>query len=99
TTAVKYTIENNVDKSFKAAVQSVNLTIPDDITHGFQSGVNIKGGESDIPCTIDNKSGYEVRYVRNGYGTDSIETLSANRNSMFSFFCDGIAVYCILAEV
>ncbi|MGN0807982.1 MAG: hypothetical protein ACI4MN_06020 [Candidatus Coproplasma sp.] len=99
TTAVKYTIENNVDKSFKANVESVELTIPKDITHGFQSGVNIKGGESDISCNIVNNSDYEVKYVKNGYGTDSIDTLTANHNSVFSFFCDGIAVYCILAEV
>lgn len=99
-TSINYTLEDNVDKSYTAdGITQVKITVPAKTVHGFISGVNIKVGEKNIPLEIINNSAYAIKYVRNGYGTDGITDLTANKNSLFTFFCDGINVYCVLAEV
>lgn len=102
TTAVNYTVVNNVDKTFIASgITSVKLTIPAGITHGFHAGVNIHSGSTAPSFEFVNSSDKTLKVIQYGFAYDTPQGYRPSANVMIcmSIQCDGKLVHVSIIEV
>lgn len=98
-TEIVYTLENNVDKTFKAEnIESIELVIPNSVNHGFCSGVNFKVGDISPSFTITNNSSFPLKMRVYGMEIENYIP-SPNRTIAMSIYCDDINVYCYVNEI
>ena len=98
-TEISYTLENNLDKTFKAEnIESIELIIPNSVNHGFCCGVNFKVGNTPPSFSVINNSDYPFKLRI--YGMDNTNYIpSPNRTVAMSIYCDDINVYCYVNEI
>ena len=99
TTEITHTLVDNEDYSYTATNVSVEIFIPDTVTHGFHSGLNFKSGASPVAVTFNNVSGLDLKILRYREIPITTYTPSANKTVSMTFYCDGINVYCYITEV
>ena len=98
-TEISYTLENNLDKTFKAEnIESIELIIPNSVNHGFCCGVNFKVGNTPPNFSIINNSNYPLKLRVYGMDIDNYIP-TPNRTVAMSIYCDDINVYCYVNEV
>ena len=98
-TEISYTLENNLDKTFKAEnIESIELIIPNSVNHGFCSGVNFKVGDISPSFTITNNSSFPLKMRVYGMEIENYIP-SPNRTIAMSIYCDDINVYCYVNEI
>jgi hypothetical protein len=98
-TEISYTLENNLDKTFKAEnIESMELIIPNSVNHGFCSGVNFKVGDISPSFTITNNSSFPLKMRVYGMEIENYIP-SPNRTIAMSIYCDDINVYCYVNEI
>lgn len=100
TTVIDYTLEKYVDKSFTASgIESVKLTVPASVTHGFYCDVNIKTGDDEVAISIKNNSSYPIKYLNLGSQISKFEKLAADSVVTLMFECNGTNINCYILEV
>lgn len=98
-TEISYTLENNLDKTFKAEnIESIELIIPNSVNHGFCCGVNFKSGNTPPSFSIINNSDYPLKMRVYGMDIENY-TPTPNRTVAMSIYCDDINVYCYVNEI
>ena len=98
-TVIDHTLEQDTDKTFKNEnITNISITIPEDVSHGFCSGVNFISGEVAPSVNFTNNSIYPLKLIQYGLKLDNYSPLK-NRTVAMSFYCDGINVYCYINEV
>jgi len=99
-TEIDWEIQNCTDKSYSSSsIVSVQITIPDDVFHGFYSAVNYKSGAAPTEVQFVNESSYDLKVFL--FGSQKLDgyTPPANKTVVMMFHCDGINVYCNIMEV
>lgn len=98
-TDIRYTLQNNVDKTFAADdILYLRVTVPDTVDHGFCAGVNLKVSELPPAVLFTNNSAYPLKLMQFGAGIPNYLP-NPNCTACFSIFCDGLNVYCYINEV
>lgn len=110
-TIIEYTLMDCEDKTFKASeIESIELTIPETVYHGFCCGVNFstyipepedpEEPEEPIAPTVTfvNESTYPLKLIMYGASINDYQP-RLNRVITMSIFCDGMYIYCYINEV
>jgi len=97
--SIIYTLNDNEDKTFTyAGINSVTVTIPTTVAHGFHSAINYLSGATPQPIVFINNSLFPLKIMRYGI---NVETYTPVMNTYISLYtyCDGLNVYCYIIEV
>jgi hypothetical protein len=98
TSEIDYELVDNIDKSFSVTAESVEITIPATVAHGFYAGVNFISGSEPIPVVFSNLSSYTLKLIKYGVVIENY-TPAASKTVNTIFFCDGLNIYCYINEV
>lgn len=96
---VNYTMSSNTDVTATSKnVNSIVLSIPANIKHGFYSTFNFMIGTTIPKFTLLNNTNYELHYFKDGIAVDRLEF---NDNSFARIFvdCDGAYIYVMVQEL
>lgn len=96
---ISYTMSSNTDVTATARnVNSIVLSIPASIKHGFYSTFNFMIGTTIPKFTLLNNTNYELHYFKDGIAVDRLEF---NDNSFVRIFvdCDGAYIYVMVQEL
>ena len=101
TTQIVQVLERAFDYSFSAeGIDSVSLSIPENISQGYLSGFSIKIGEQKPTITFINGSSYPMLFTLNGMQRRQEQLFFKNKQTLVGgVMCDGINVYVYLKEI
>lgn len=92
------TLKDGFDFTFTSDLNSMILTIPSNVTHGYFSGFNFKTKTSTIGITFVNESSMPLRLFKFSKELPSIH-LNPNKTITASLHSDGFNIYCYYIEV
>lgn len=101
TTEIIQVLERTFDYSFSAnGIDSVILSIPENISQGYMSGFSIKIGEQKPVISFVNGSSYPMLFTLNGMQRKQEQLFFKNNQTLLGgVMCDGINVYVYLKEI
>lgn len=101
TTQIVQVLERAFDYSFSAeGIDSVSLSIPENVSQGYLSGFSIKIGEQKPAITFINGSSYPMLFTLNGMQRKQEQLFFKNKQTLVGgVMCDGINVYVYLKEI
>ena len=101
TTQIVQVLERAFDYSFSAeGIDSVSLSIPENVSQGYLSGFSIKIGEQKPTITFINGSSYPMLFTLNGMQRKQEQLFFKNKQTLVGgVMCDGINVYVYLKEI
>lgn len=93
------TLENGYDILFTGKLESLTLTIPANIGHGYFSGFNFKTEDTEILITFNNLSNYNIKIYKYDYAMEEIQQVPDKIYNV-AIYCDGfnINVYYTIGE-
>lgn len=98
TSNMAYTLEHLYDSTFKNPIRNLFLTIPNDTTHGYWSGVNFETSSDVLGLNFINNTNLTLKVIKYDNVFNYLDILP-NKVYNLTFYCDGINIYCYYLEV
>ena len=92
---INLTLKDRYDYTYTKEINNVSITIPNNVSHGFVSGVNFSVGSKPLTFSYQNNSEYKLYLWKNGLLLDSSNFFNQiiNKQIISTLICDGLNIY------